>query len=493
MAVLTDLGVAAIRDGFRAGEFSAREVADAFNAAVAKAKALNAFIVETPDHAIAAAEQADRERSEGLLRPLAGVPIGMKDLFATKGVQTTAASMILDKFRPVYESTVSARLFAAGAGMLGKLNMDQFAMGSSNETSAYGNVISPWRRKDGGNAPLTPGGSSGGSAAAVAARIVPAATGTDTGGSIRQPAAFTGITGIKPTYGRCSRWGIVAFASSLDQAGPMARDVRDCAILLETMSGFDPRDSTSLDLPVPEWEAGLTSDLRGKRVGIPKEYRIEGVPEEINRVWDQGIGWLRDAGAEIVEVSLPHTRHALPTYYILAPAEASSNLARYDGVRYGRRTNADSGGLTEMYEATRSAGFGAEVKRRIMIGTYVLSAGFYDAYFNRAQKVRALIARDFQRVWDECDVLLAPTAPSAAFGLGEKTDDPIAMYLNDVFAVPASLAGLPAMSVPAGLDGQGLPLGLQIIGKPLDEQGVLNAGLAIEERAGFTARPEAWW
>ena len=493
MAVLTDLGVAAIRDGFRAGEFSAREVADAFNAAVAKAKALNAFIVETPDHAIAAAEQADRERSEGLLRPLAGVPIGMKDLFATKGVQTTAASMILDKFRPVYESTVSARLFAAGAGMLGKLNMDQFAMGSSNETSAFGNVISPWRRKDGGNAPLTPGGSSGGSAAAVAARIVPAATGTDTGGSIRQPAAFTGITGIKPTYGRCSRWGIVAFASSLDQAGPMARDVRDCAILLETMSGFDPRDSTSLDLPVPEWEAGLTSDLRGKRVGIPKEYRIEGVPEEIDRVWDQGIGWLRDAGAEIVEVSLPHTRHALPTYYILAPAEASSNLARYDGVRYGRRTNADSGGLTEMYEATRSAGFGAEVKRRIMIGTYVLSAGFYEAYFNRAQKVRALIARDFQRVWDECDVLLAPTAPSAAFGLGEKTDDPIAMYLNDVFAVPASLAGLPAMSVPAGLDGQGLPLGLQIIGRPLDEQGVLNAGLAIEERAGFTARPEAWW
>jgi len=493
MAVLTDLGVAAIRDGFRAGEFSAREVADAFNAAVAKAKALNAFIVETPDHAIAAAEQADRERSEGLLRPLAGVPIGMKDLFATKGVQTTAASMILDKFRPVYESTVSARLFAAGAGMLGKLNMDQFAMGSSNETSAFGNVISPWRRKDGGNAPLTPGGSSGGSAAAVAARIVPAATGTDTGGSIRQPAAFTGITGIKPTYGRCSRWGIVAFASSLDQAGPMARDVRDCAILLETMSGFDPRDSTSLDLPVPEWEAGLSSDLRGKRVGIPKEYRIEGVPEEIDRVWDQGIGWLRDAGAEIVEVSLPHTRHALPTYYILAPAEASSNLARYDGVRYGRRTNADSGGLTEMYEATRSAGFGAEVKRRIMIGTYVLSAGFYEAYFNRAQKVRALIARDFQRVWDECDVLLAPTAPSAAFGLGEKTDDPIAMYLNDVFAVPASLAGLPAMSVPAGLDGQGLPLGLQIIGRPLDEQGVLNAGLAIEERAGFTARPEAWW
>jgi aspartyl-tRNA(Asn)/glutamyl-tRNA(Gln) amidotransferase subunit A len=493
MAALTDLGVAAIRDGFRAGEFSAREVADAFNAAVASAKGLNAFIVETPEHAAAAAEQADRDRSDGLLKPLSGVPIGMKDLFATKGVQTTAASGILEGFRPVYESTVSARLFAAGAGMLGKLNMDQFAMGSSNETSAFGNVISPWRRKDGGNAALTPGGSSGGSAAAVAARIAPAATGTDTGGSIRQPAAFTGISGIKPTYGRCSRWGIVAFASSLDQAGPMARNVRDCAIMLEVMSGYDPKDATSLDLPVPDWESGLSSDLKGKRVGIPREYRIDGIPAEIDAVWEEGIGWLKDAGAEIVPVSLPHTRHALPTYYIIAPAEASSNLARYDGVRYGVRRNPDSGGLTEMYEATRSAGFGAEVKRRIMIGTYVLSAGFYDAYFNRAQKVRALIAKDFQKVWEKCDVLLAPTAPSAAFGLGEKTDDPIAMYLNDVFAVPASLAGLPAMSVPGGLDAQGLPLGLQIIGRPLDEQGVLNAGLAIEERSGFTARPEAWW
>jgi aspartyl-tRNA(Asn)/glutamyl-tRNA(Gln) amidotransferase subunit A len=492
MAALTDLSVAAIRDGFRAGEFSAGEVAAAFNAAVEKARGLNAFIVETPDHALAAAEQADRDRSDGLLKPLSGVPIGMKDLFATKGYQTTAASGILDGFKPVYESTVSAKLFAAGAGMLGKLNMDQFAMGSSNETSAYGNVISPWRRRDGGNMPLTPGGSSGGSAAAVAARIVPAATGTDTGGSIRQPAAFTGISGIKPTYGRCSRWGIVAFASSLDQAGPMARDVRDCAILLEAMSGFDPKDSTSLDLPVPHWEAALGSDLKGKTIGIPKEYRIEGVPAEIERVWDQGIAWLEDAGAQIVEVSLPHTKYALPTYYIIAPAEASSNLARYDGVRYGKRAPAD-GGLAEMYEATRSTGFGAEVKRRIMIGTYVLSAGFYDAYFNQAQKVRALIARDFQRAFEQCDLLLAPTAPSAAFGLGEKSDDPIAMYLNDVFSVPASLAGLPAMSVPAGLDDQGLPLGLQLIGRPLDEQGVLNAGLAIEERAGFTARPEVWW
>lgn len=493
MSALTDLGVAAIRDGFRAGEFSAREIADAFNDAVARAKGLNAFIVETPDHAVAAAEQADKDRNAGSLKPLSGVPIGMKDLFATRDIQTTAASKILEGFEPAYESTVSARLFEAGAGMLGKLNMDQFAMGSSNETSAFGNVVSPWRRSDGGNAALTPGGSSGGSAAAVAARIVPAATGTDTGGSIRQPAAFTGIAGIKPTYGRCSRWGIVAFASSLDQAGPMARDVRDCAILLEAMSGYDAKDSTSLDLPVPRWEANLSSDIRGKRIGIPREYRIDGVPAEIDRVWEQGIAWMRDAGAEIVEVSLPHTRYALPAYYIIAPAEASSNLARYDGVRYGRRVDPEGGNLAEMYEATRSAGFGAEVKRRIMIGTYVLSAGFYDAFFNQAQKVRALIARDFEQAWTDCDLLLTPTTPSAAFGLGEKSDDPIAMYLNDVFAVPASLAGLPAMSVPAALSDQGLPLGLQIIGKPLDEQGVLDAALAFEERAGFTARPEAWW
>jgi aspartyl-tRNA(Asn)/glutamyl-tRNA(Gln) amidotransferase subunit A len=400
---------------------------------------------------------------------------------------------MLGGFEPVYESTVSGNLFAAGAGMLGKLNMDEFAMGSSNETSAYGPVLSPWRRNDGGNAALTPGGSSGGSASAVAARLAPGVTGTDTGGSIRQPAAFVGITGIKPTYGRCSRYGMVAFASSLDQAGPMARDVRDCAIMLEAMAGFDPKDSTSLDQPVPNWEAALSSDIRGKRIGIPKEYRIEGVPEEIDRVWEQGIAWMRDAGAEIVEVSLPHTRYALPTYYIIAPAEASSNLARYDGVRYGRRVAPEGGNLQDMYEATRAAGFGPEVKRRIMIGTYVLSAGFYDAYFNQAQKVRALIARDFERVFEEVDLLLTPTAPSAAFGLGEKANDPIAMYLNDVFAVPASLAGLPAISVPAGLDHQGLPLGLQLIGRALDEQSVLNAALAFEERAGFTHRPEAWW
>jgi aspartyl-tRNA(Asn)/glutamyl-tRNA(Gln) amidotransferase subunit A len=493
MTALTDLGVAEIRDGVKAGSFSAREVAQAFSAAIEQARALNAFVVETPELALEAAAAADAARASGDLKPLSGVPLGIKDLFSTKGVQTTAGSRILEGYKPVYESTVSGNLFAAGAGMLGKLNMDEFAMGSSNETSAFGPVLSPWRRNDGGNVALTPGGSSGGSASAVAARLAPGVTGTDTGGSIRQPAAFTGITGIKPTYGRCSRYGMVAFASSLDQAGAMARDVRDCAILLEAMAGFDVRDSTSLHLDVPKWEANLAADIKGKRVGIPKEYRIDGVPPEIDAVWEQGIAWLRDAGAEIVEVSLPHTRYALPAYYIIAPAEASSNLARYDGVRYGLRVQPDGGNLGDMYDATRAAGFGPEVKRRIMIGTYVLSAGFYDAYFNQAQKVRALIARDFDAVFAEVDLLLTPTAPSAAFGLGEKSADPIAMYLNDVFAVPASLAGLPAISVPAGLDGQGLPLGLQIIGRALDEQGVLNAALAFEERAGFTARAEAWW
>ncbi|MEZ0494730.1 Asp-tRNA(Asn)/Glu-tRNA(Gln) amidotransferase subunit GatA [Sphingomonas sp. IW22] len=494
MTELTDLGVAALRDGFRGGDFSASEVASAFNAAVAGAKALNAFIVDTPDYALAAADAADAAKAAGdALKPLAGVPIGMKDLFATKGVQTTAASHILEGFTPTYESTVSQKLWDAGAGMLGKLNLDQFAMGSSNETSAFGNVISPWRRNDGGNAALTPGGSSGGSASAIAARLCPAATGTDTGGSIRQPAAFVGISGIKPTYGRCSRWGVVAFASSLDQAGPMARDVRDCAIMLEAMSGFDPKDSTSLDLPVPQWEAGLSPDMKGKRVGIPKEYRVDGMPAEIEALWQQGIEWMRDAGAEIVEVSLPHTKYALPAYYIVAPAEASSNLARYDGVRFGQRELPEGANLQDMYAATRAAGFGDEVKRRILIGTYVLSAGYYDAYYTQAQKVRALIAQDFERAWEQCDVLLTPTAPSAAFALGEKQADPIAMYLNDVFTVPASLAGLPAMSVPGGVDAQGLPLGLQVIGKPLDEQGVLNAGLAIEQRAGFVARADKWW
>lgn len=492
MTELTDLGVAALRDGFRAGDFSAHEVASAFNANVAAAQALNAFIVTTPDHALAAADAADRDRASGNLKPLSGVPLGMKDLFCTQGVQTTAASHILEGFVPQYESTVSAQLWSAGAGMLGKLNLDQFAMGSSNETSAFGNVISPWRR-GGDTAPLAPGGSSGGSAAAIAARLCPGATGTDTGGSIRQPASFVGISGIKPTYGRCSRWGVVAFASSLDQAGPMARDVRDCAILLESMAGFDPKDSTSLDLPVPQWEAGLSGDLRGKKIGIPREYRVDGMPVEIDALWEKGIAWVKDAGAEVVEVSLPHTKYALAAYYIIAPAEASSNLARYDGVRYGLRELPDGAGLQDMYAATRAAGFGAEVKRRILIGTYVLSAGFYDAYYTQAQKVRTLIARDFDRAWEQCDLLLTPTAPSAAFALGEKSDDPLAMYLNDVFTVPTSLAGLPAMSVPAGLDSAGLPLGLQIIGRAFDEQGVLDAGLAIEQRAGFTARADKWW
>ncbi len=495
MTNLTDLGVAAIRDGVAAGQFSAVEAAQAFNANVAAAQsALNAFILPTPEKAIEAAQATDARRAAGQpLGLMGGVPIGMKDLFATQGVQTTAASHILEGFVPEYESTVSQKLWDAGAGMLGKLNLDQFAMGSSNETSYFGNVISPWRRKDGGNAALAPGGSSGGSSTAVSARLAPAATGTDTGGSIRQPAAFTGISGIKPTYGRCSRWGIVAFASSLDQAGPMARDVRDCAIMLEAMAGFDPKDATSLDLPVPHWEAGLSGDLTGKRVGVPAEYRMDGMDPDVAASWEQGIAWLKDAGAEIVEVSLPHTKYALPAYYIIAPAEASSNLARYDGVRYGLRDLPDGAGLQDMYAATRAAGFGAEVKRRILIGTYVLSAGFYDAYYTQAQKVRTLISRDFAQAFTKCDVILAPTAPTAAFGLGEKSDDPLAMYLNDVFAVPASLAGLPAMSVPAGLNREGLPLGLQLIGPPFDEQGVLNAGLAIEQRAGFVARPERWW
>ncbi len=494
MTDLTTLGVAEIRDGVAKGDFTAREVAEGFNANVAAAQdALNAFIVTTPEAALAAADRVDADRAAGkTLGNMAGVPIGMKDLFATKGVQTTAASHILEGFKPEYESTVSQKLWDAGAGMLGKLNLDQFAMGSSNETSYFGNVISPWR-KHGGNAALAPGGSSGGSSTAVAARLAPAATGTDTGGSIRQPAAFTGISGIKPTYGRCSRWGVVAFASSLDQAGPMAHDVRDCAIMLGAMAGFDPKDATSLDLPVPDWEAALDPSMKGKKVGIPREYRMDGMDEDVVKSWDQGIAWMKDAGAEVVDISLPHTKYALPAYYIIAPAEASSNLARYDGVRYGLRDLPDGAGLQDMYAATRAAGFGDEVKRRILIGTYVLSAGFYDAYYTQAQKVRTLIARDFAKAFEVCDVILAPTTPTASFALGEKLDDPLAMYLNDVFSVPASLAGLPAMSVPAGLNREGLPLGLQLIGKAFDEQGVLNAGLAIEHRAGFVAQPEKWW
>lgn len=494
MTDITELGIAAIRDGVASGEFTAVEVAEAFNANVAEATALNAFIVETPEIALSMAKSVDDDRVAGKdLGKMAGVPIGMKDLFCTEGTQTTAASNILGGFVPQYESTVSANLWKAGAGMLGKLNLDQFAMGSSNETSAFGNVISPWRIGGGNNAPLAPGGSSGGSSTAVSARLCPAATGTDTGGSIRQPAAFTGITGIKPTYGRCSRWGVVAFASSLDQAGPMAHDVRDCAIMLGSMAGFDPKDTTSLDLPVPDWEAALNSDLKGKKVGVPREYRMEGTEQDILDSWEQGIAWLKDAGAEIVDISLPHTKYALPAYYIIAPAEASSNLSRYDGVRYGMREVPEGANLQDMYAATRSAGFGPEVKRRIMIGTYVLSAGFYDAYYTQAQKVRTLISHDFESAFQKCDVILTPTTPTASFPLGDKSKDPLAMYLNDIFAVPASMAGLPAISVPCGLNKDGLPLGLQVIGNMLDEQSVLNAGLAIEERAGFTARPDKWW
>ena len=493
MSDLTQLGVKQIRDGVAGGDFTAREVAESFNAAVAGAAELNAFIVTTPDHALAAADAADAKRAKGEdLGKMGGVPIGMKDLFATHGVQTTAASHILEGFKPQYESTVSQKLWDAGAGMLGKLNLDQFAMGSSNETSFFGNVSSPWK-KDGTNAAMSPGGSSGGSSTAVAARIAPAATGTDTGGSIRQPAAFTGICGIKPTYGRCSRWGVVAFASSLDQAGPMARSVEDCAIMLEAMAGFDPKDATSLQMDVPNWEAALSADLKGKKVGIPREYRMDGTDEEILKSWEQGKEWLRDAGAEIVDISLPHTKYALPAYYIIAPAEASSNLARYDGVRYGLRDLPDGAGLQDMYAATRAAGFGDEVKRRVLIGTYVLSAGFYDAYYTQAQKIRTLVAQDFEKAFGECDVILAPTTPTASFPLGSLNEDPLTMYLNDVFAVPASLAGLPAMSVPATVNSDGLPLGLQLIGKAFDEQGVLNAGLAIQQRAQFSAQPDKWW
>ena len=492
MAALTDLSLAAMRAGLHAKDFSARELVTAHVEAVEAARPLNAFLVETPDHALAAADAADRALAAGNAGLLAGIPLGIKDLFCTKGVETTASSRILKGFVPTYESTVTAKLFEAGAAMLGKLNLDEFAMGSSNETSAFGPVISPWRAQ-GSTAKLVPGGSSGGSSAAVAARLCAAATGTDTGGSIRQPAAFTGIAGIKPTYGRCSRWGVIAFASSLDQAGVLARDVTDCALVLEAMSGYDPKDSTSLNAPVPHYAGGLTGSLKGKKIGIPKEYRVDGMDPVLEDLWQKGVDWARDAGAEIVEVSLPHTKEALPTYYVVAPAEASSNLARYDGVRYGLRVAPEGGSLSDMYAATRAAGFGAEVKRRIMIGTYVLSAGYYDAYYLKAQKVRALIARDFARAFEACDLLLTPTAPTGAFEMGAKMADPIAMFLNDVFTVPASLAGLPAMSIPAGLDGQGLPLGLQLIGRPLDEMGVLDAAFALEQRAAFTAAPAKWW
>lgn len=495
MTDLNRMTIAEARDALRKGDVTSLELTEACLAAVEGAGALNAFVHHTPDVARAQAAAADARIAKGDAPAMCGIPLGIKDLFCTKGVPSQAASRILQGFKPEYESTVTQNLFDAGAVMLGKLNMDEFAMGSSNETSCYGNAVNPWRRGNDETA-LTPGGSSGGSASAVAADLCLGATGTDTGGSIRQPAAFTGITGIKPTYGRCSRWGIVAFASSLDQAGPMTKTVRDSAIMLGAMCGHDPKDSTSADLPVPDFEALLTGDIRGKVIGIPREYRMEGMPAEIEKLWSDGAEMLRAAGAEIRDISLPHTKYALPAYYVIAPAEASSNLARYDGVRYGHRAKLAQGdGITEMYEKTRAEGFGHEVQRRVMVGTYVLSAGFYDAYYNRARRVRALIKRDFDEAFAAgVDAILTPATPSAAFGLGEMTDaDPVQMYLNDVFTVTVNLAGLPGVAVPTGLDGKGLPLGLQLIGRPWEEGDLLNTAYALEQAAGFVAKPAKWW
>ena len=489
------LTVAAARDALRKRELSAVDLTMACLTAMDAGDDLNAFVHKTPEIALAQARAADTRLAAGAAPDLCGIPLGIKDLFCTKGVASQAASNILRGFRPEYESTVTTQLFAAGAVMLGKLNMDEFAMGSSNETSCYGDVVNPWRRT-GEDTALTPGGSSGGSASAVAADLCLAATGTDTGGSIRQPAAFTGIVGIKPTYGRVSRWGIVAFASSLDQAGPMTKTVRDAALLLGAMAGHDPKDSTSADLPVPDFEAALTGDIRGKTIGIPKEYRMDGMPAEIEALWASGTAMLKDAGATIVDISLPHTKYALPAYYVIAPAEASSNLARYDGVRFGHRAKLAQGdGITEMYEKTRAEGFGKEVQRRVMIGTYVLSAGFYDAYYNRARRVRALIKRDFELAFAAgVDAILTPATPSSAFGLGEMANaDPVEMYLNDVFTVTVNLAGLPGIAVPVGLDAKGLPLGLQLIGKPWAEAELLNHAYVLEQAAGFVAKAPKWW
>ncbi len=484
---MLDMTIAEAASALRRRDVSARELVADHLAAIAELNPrLNAFITVTEDAALAQAEAADHALASGDAGPLAGIPIAMKDLFCSEGIRTTAGSRILANFVPPYESTVSANLLRDGAVVVGKANLDEFAMGSSNMTSAFGTVENPWQRR-GSNAALVPGGSSGGSAAAVAARMAMGATGTDTGGSIRQPAAFCGIAGIKPTYGRCSRWGVVAFASSLDQPGAFARTVTDCAMLLGSMAGFDPKDSTSVDRPVPDYVAASGRGVRGLRIGVPREYRMDGMNTEVEALWQQGLSWLRDAGATIVDVSLPHTKYGLATYYIVAPAEASSNLARYDGVRYGER--AEGTDLIDLYERTRAAGFGDEVKRRIMIGTYVLSAGYYDAYYLRAQKVRALILKDFTDAFGQVDALLTPTAPTGAFAQGEKMDDPIAMYLNDVFTVPASMAGVPGMSVPAGLDAQGLPLGLQVIGRAFDEETVFAVSRVIEQAAGFSARP----
>jgi aspartyl-tRNA(Asn)/glutamyl-tRNA(Gln) amidotransferase subunit A len=483
--MLTDLTIAAARAGLDRREFTARALTEAHLAAIgALNPRLNAFITVTAEQALAQADAADAALARGEGRALTGIPLAIKDLFCTAGVRTTAGSRILSPFVPPYESTVTANLLRDGAVFLGKANLDEFAMGSSNMTSAFGPVANPWTRKQDPSSALVPGGSSGGSAAAVAARLAMGATGTDTGGSIRQPSSFCGIVGIKPTYGRCSRWGVVAFASSLDHPGPFARTVEDCAILLGSMAGHDPKDSTSADVPVPDFRAACARGVKGLRIGVPREYRADGMAGEIESLWQQGIAWLRDAGAEVVDVSLPHTKYGLATYYIVAPAEASSNLARYDGVRFGARAS-DGADLRDLYERTRAEGFGAEVRRRVLIGTYVLSAGYYDAYYLRAQKVRALIKRDFDLAFAGVDALLTPTAPSAAFGQGEKMDDPVTMYLNDVFTVPANLAGVPAISVPAGLDANGLPLGLQVIGRAFDEETVFAAGAVLERAAGF--------
>ncbi len=495
MSDLNKLTIADARDSLRKGDITSAELTEACLTAIEGAGALNAFVHDTAQMARDMAADADRRLQAGDAPGMCGIPLGIKDLFCTKGVASQAASGILEGFVPEYESTVTSKLFEAGSVMLGKLNMDEFAMGSSNETSVYGNAVNPWRRA-GDDAALTPGGSSGGSAAAVAADLCLGATGTDTGGSIRQPAAFTGITGIKPTYGRCSRWGVVAFASSLDQAGPMTKTVRDSAIMLGAMCGHDPKDSTSADMPVPDFEAMLSGDISGKVIGIPKEYRMDGMPAEIEKLWADGTAMLKDAGAEIRDISLPHTKYALPAYYVIAPAEASSNLARYDGVRYGHRAKLAPGdGITEMYEKTRAEGFGAEVQRRVMVGTYVLSAGFYDAYYNRARKVRTLIKRDFEQVFEAgVDAILTPATPSAAFGLGEMASaDPVQMYLNDVFTVTVNLAGLPGVTVPTGRNAQGLPLGLQLIGRPWEEGDLLNCAYALEQAAGFVAKPDKWW
>ena len=491
MSDLTDITLADARDAVAAKKISSKELTAAFVKAVEEARALNAYVTETPDIALMMAEESDKRIAAGTARPLEGLPLGIKDLYCTKGVKTTAGSRILDNYVPQYESTVSQNLWDNGAVMLGKLNLDEFAMGSSNETSAFGPCISPWRAKD-SNAQLVPGGSSGGSSAAVSARLCLGATATDTGGSIRTPAAITGTVGIKPTYGRCSRYGIVAFASSLDQAGPIAQTVRDTAILLKAMASVDSKDSTSVDLPVPDYEAGLEGGVKGLRVGIPKEYRLDGTAPEIAAIWDKGAEWLKAQGAEIVEVSLPHTKYALPTYYIIAPAEASSNLARYDGVRFGHRA-ADPKDLIDLYERSRGEGFGAEVRRRILIGTYVLSAGYYDAYYLRAQKLRSLIAQDFTEAYKKCDVILTPATPAPAFAIGEKVSDPVTMYLYDVFTVTVNLAGLPGLVVPAGLNDAGLPLGLQLIGKAFDEATLFRAGRALEIAANFSAKPQNWW